>query len=111
MTISHVRGDTRVSKRPLRGLRRCAALSIRSNGRGWREAVGIPGRSKPRLILRRLALAEREREVAATRAHVLDTGDLRNHTAAWGEDVEELGVAELVLAIDDVEVAAEPGSS
>jgi hypothetical protein len=40
---------------------------------------------------------------------VLDAGDLRHHTAAWAEDVEELRVAELVLAVDVVKVAAEPG--
>ena len=81
-------------------------------GFGIDDAAGDPRRCwlpqplELRLVLRRLALAEREREVAAARAHVLDTGDLRNHTAARGEDVgEELGVTELVLAVDVVEVA------
>src|SRR6266511_1380439 len=60
------------------------------------------------LVLRRLALAEGEREVAATGGHVLDTGDLRHHPTAWTKDVEELGVGEHVLAVDDAEVAAKP---
>src|ERR687884_2294929 len=70
---------------------------------------GTPVPVSSRLVLRCLAGAEREREVAPARAHVLDTGDLRDHAAIRGEDVEELGVAEFVLAVHVVEVAAEPG--
>src|SRR5919198_4715273 len=70
---------------------------------------GTPLLVSNRSVLRRLAGAEREREVAPARAHVLDAGDLRDHASARGEDVEELGVAELELAVHLVEVAAEPG--
>src|SRR5918911_4884951 len=69
---------------------------------------GTPLLVTSRSVLWRLAGAEREREVAPARAHVLDAGDLRDHSA-WAEDVEELGVAELELAVHVVEVAAEPG--
>src|SRR5437763_2594478 len=65
--------------------------------------------TQPALSPRRLALPEREREVAPARTRVLDTGDLRHHTATGSEDVEELRVGELVLAIHVVEVSAEPG--
>ena len=52
---------------------------------------------QPLLVLRRLALTKREREVAATRAHVLHTGDLCDDAAARAEDVEELGVGDSYL--------------
>src|SRR6266511_4590459 len=80
-----------------------------------RSAAGGGCRSRRRpqqvdlpLVLRRLALAKGEREIAAPRRHVLYTGDLRHHTTAWTKNVEKLGVGEHVLAVDDVEVAAKP---
>src|ERR671933_1466065 len=76
---------------------------------GGARAPAPPCSFSKRLVLWRLAGAEREREVAPARAHVLDTGDLRDHASIRGEDVEELGVAELVLSVHVVEIAAEPG--
>src|ERR687883_78883 len=70
---------------------------------------GTPLLVTSRSVLWRLAGAEREREVASAPAPVLDAGDLRDHASVGGEDVEELGVAELVLAVHVVEVAPEPG--
>src|SRR5919198_2345266 len=72
-------------------------------------ASGTPVLVSIALVLWRLAGAEREREVAPARAHVLDAGDLRDHAAIRGEDVEELRIAELELAVHLIEVAAEPG--
>src|SRR5207248_1467879 len=70
--------------------------------------VTAPPRDDRPLVLRRLAGAEGEREVAAARRHMLDTGNPGDHTAARIDDVEELRVGELVLAVDLTEVATEP---
>ena len=60
---------------------------------------------QPLLVLRRLALTKREREVAATRAHMLDTGNLCATAAAAALSTELPGLeGSLALGIVVIEL-------